>query len=695
MILKRLFVLCLMTTGLVISSKAQSYVLQDSDLTVDANGIITNCSYDFSNKNITIPNSVGGKAITGIADVNVFGSIKIFYSKGITNVVLPDGIKTIGENAFKGNDLTTVTLPNGLEKISESAFSGNDFAFKEIDIPNSVTYIGQYAFSMNGVDSIVLPTVTKTGFVGWINQDGVEYAGGTKVKYTGSEYRAVIKYTLKDEDVEVNADGLITSCSYDFEYTDIIIPGTLDGVVVKGIESKSWTGVFDSKGITSLELPNSLTHIGNYAFPDNELEEINIPAGVKYVGTQAFSSNNLASVDIPNSVIYIGQQAFWGIDSIVLPSPTEPGFEYWISSSGETFLGGTKIKPAYDYFEAKIVYTLQDADVRMIDGVIDSCLYDFSSKYIKIPDSLNNQRITGIANGSEPSFYNYLGVFSKKGIKEIQLPKFLISIGDYAFYDNELDSLIVLPDSVKQIGLDAFTLNSSFKGIVLPSPKQGNLICENWKDSYNNIYEVGDTVKNFYEISYSAQFTNPPGTSIISLSGSLDYEDVEINSTKNKVLTISNTGNSTINVSDIVLPEGYTADWESGEIKAEESQEVNITFSPTDIKSYAGTITVESDATLGENTIAISGTGIKDGTGLNNISKSKSLLVCPNPATTHLTIAAELQNALVAIFDLNGKLLFSQEMIDNKINISNLEKGIYVLKIANNKTNLQARFIKE
>jgi hypothetical protein len=693
MILKRLFLLCFIAS-VGISLKAQSYVLQDADLTVSAEGIITDCSYDFTNSDITIPNSVGGTDITGIADVNVFGTIKIFYAQGITNVNLPSGIKTIGNNAFKGNDITSITLPDGLERIGESALSGNDFSFTEVTIPNSVTFIGEYAFSMNGFDSITLPEVTVPGFIEWIDDNGNQYAGGTKVEYNGDEYRAKIQYTLKDEDVEVNTDGLITSCSYDFAYTDIIIPETLDGITVKGIEDKSWTGVFDSKGITSLQLPNTILHIGDYAFTDNELSSVIIPSNVKYIGTKAFSSNNMDSIDIPNSVTYIGQQAFWSIDSIVLPTPTEIGFEYWISSSGDIYQGGEKIKPSYDWFEAKIVYTLTSSDVRVINGVIDSCLYDFSSKYIKIPDSLDNQRIIGILNGTELSYSNYYGVFSNKDIKEIQFPNYIDSIGDYAFYENNLDSIILLPNSVKYIGLDAFTLNSSFKGVVLPSPTNGTLICENWIDNYSNIYEIGDTIKNFYERSYSAQFTYPPGTSIISLSGALDFEDVEVNSQESKVLTINNEGNSPFTVSNIVLPGGYSADWTNGEILAEDSQTVTITFTPTEEKTYSGMIKVVSDATTGIDSIEVSGMGTVT-TSIFNLSKSNNFQIHPNPATSCIILPIEVTYADIEIFSLNGKLKSKFVTTDNRLKIDGLEKGMYILKIRNNEINIQTKFIKK
>ncbi len=691
--LKKLFLSCLMICMGVLLA-AQSYVLQDSDLTVDTNGIITDCSYDFTNNDIIIPDSVNGTEITGIADVNVFGTVDIFYAQGISNVVLPSGIKTIGDNAFKGNDLTSVALPDGLLRIGESAFNNNDFAFTEIDIPNSVTFIGQYAFSMNAIDSIKLPVVSVPGFEGWIDNNGTEYEGGTTIEYNGNEYRAIINYTLQDDDVEVNEEGMISSCSYDFTYTDIIIPDTLDGVSIAGIEDKGFTGIFEYKGITSLQLPNTITYVGNNAFRSNELLSINIPGAVKYIGVNAFSSNNMDSVDIPNSVTYIGQQAFWGIDSIVLPTPNEFGFEYWISSNGNNYPGGEKVEPSYDWFEAKIIYTLTDADVQIHNGNIDTCMYDFSRKYIKIPDSLHNQRITGISNGKELTFYNYEGVFSHKGIKEVQLPNYIDSIGDYAFYENELDRLMILPDHIKYIGIDAFTLNSSFNGVVLPAPTNGSLICKNWIDNNNNVYEIGDTITNFYEKSYTAQFTYPPGTSFISLSDPLNFENVTVNTQSSKALTITNEGNTPFTVTNIVLPDGYTADWTNGEISNDSSQVVNITFSPIQEITYSGMIQVISNATDGIDSVSVSGTG-ENSTSTQDISISEKPSIYPNPASSYIILPVEFQNTEIEIFTLSGTLILRQELTDNRINIEDLKNGMYIVKIINNKINMQTEFIKQ
>ncbi len=100
-------------------------------------------------------------------------------------------------------------------------------------------------------------------------------------------------------------------------------------------------------------------------------------------------------------------------------------------------------------------------------------------------------------------------------------------------------------------------------------------------------------------------------TKIIGLSGSLAFGNVNIGSTATKTFTISNTGNTTLTVSSITYPTGYTGSWSSGTIAAGSSKSVTVTFKPTAVQTYSGTVTVNSDKTSGTNTIAISGAGIQ------------------------------------------------------------------------------------
>ena len=99
-------------------------------------------------------------------------------------------------------------------------------------------------------------------------------------------------------------------------------------------------------------------------------------------------------------------------------------------------------------------------------------------------------------------------------------------------------------------------------------------------------------------------------TRIISLSGDLNFGNVQVGTTSTKTLTISNTGNSTLTVTSISYPTGFSGSW-SGTISAGGSNNVPVTFSPTQAITYSGNLTVNSNATSGTNTKSVSGTGVQ------------------------------------------------------------------------------------
>ncbi|HLP36757.1 choice-of-anchor D domain-containing protein [Lacibacter sp.] len=118
----------------------------------------------------------------------------------------------------------------------------------------------------------------------------------------------------------------------------------------------------------------------------------------------------------------------------------------------------------------------------------------------------------------------------------------------------------------------------------------------------------------------------------ISLSGNLAFGNVAVGSTSQRTLTINNTGNAALNVSSINYPSGFSGNWNSGSIAAGSSQNVTVTFAPTAATSYSGTITVNSNASSGTNTIACSGTGISTTPStitISNVIRNNSTF--PNP----------------------------------------------------------------
>jgi hypothetical protein len=121
---------------------------------------------------------------------------------------------------------------------------------------------------------------------------------------------------------------------------------------------------------------------------------------------------------------------------------------------------------------------------------------------------------------------------------------------------------------------------------------------------------IADTYNQLIRSGTTGVVQSASNTRIIALSGNMNFGNVALNGTANSTLTISNNGNSTMTVTGISYPAGFSGDYSSGTIGAGDAQDVTVTFSPTAAATYGGNIVVAADETSGSDSIAASGTGV-------------------------------------------------------------------------------------
>jgi len=101
-------------------------------------------------------------------------------------------------------------------------------------------------------------------------------------------------------------------------------------------------------------------------------------------------------------------------------------------------------------------------------------------------------------------------------------------------------------------------------------------------------------------------------TRVIALSGDLAFGAVNVGSSSERTLTITNTGNAVLTVTSLTATGGLAdhirASWTSGAIAAGGSQAVRITFTPRSAGTFSGNVIVNADQTSGSNSIPMSGT---------------------------------------------------------------------------------------
>lgn len=397
-----------------------TYVVQSQDVTI-VDGVILEFVYDYEETSITIPETLQGQTVIGIADMTDEG---VFESKGITEVNFPANMQFIGDRAFKGNSIALLDLSHCTEfqRFGKMSFQSNAIAEIQLSCQETLEEIDDYAFSYNElghVDFTDFVALSRIGNYAFLNNfDG----------YTSELY--------------------LNNCV------------SLDTIGNMAFEMNYFTSI-DFTGCSSLR------YIGSGAFFQNSISELDLSplTSLEVIDVQAFSHNSISSVDVSSceSLYRIGYWAFSNnpdLEQFFLPA--NPGMNpyFWRGEDDNTY----SAEDAISNFESEYVmpvYVLKDEDVTMSNGYITACHVDFpvDRTYLIFPDVLDNQPVWGVAHGDYYSGASH-GVFEGKDIERVFFNSEIKLIGDYAFKDNVITSLpLGAYANLLQIGVEAFASN--------------------------------------------------------------------------------------------------------------------------------------------------------------------------------------------------------------------------------------------
>ena len=344
-------------------------LINDTCFTIN-NNTITGYSNTCS-KDVIIPSKINGITITTIGQ-------SAFSSKGITSLSMPNTITTINRQAFLNNNLTHLEIPSSVVSIGHGAFNNNqlpdDEAFiyarrsdgsennttivsyggakkENVEIPEGVEIINNLAFFNTGLISVHFPSTLTTinaeafrinrltsltipssvtslapnafnanqlpsneAFIYKRNSDGSEDKT-TLISYGGAKRENVVI----PEGVEI-IDNAFTWIS---DLKSVTFPSTLLRII---------NSAFKECGLTSLNIPSSVTYIEPGVFNNNQLSDEeafiyarNSDGSIDYTTLISYGGANRDNIIIPDSVKTISAEAFYGnsIKEIVIPENIE------------------------------------------------------------------------------------------------------------------------------------------------------------------------------------------------------------------------------------------------------------------------------------------------------------------------------------------------------------------------------------
>ena len=376
--------------------------------------------------------------------------------KGITSVVIPNTVTYVGEYAFYGLSVEKVTF--GGKGFSSVTIGDNAFAMcKQLsevvfETGSQISVIGEKAFSgCTALDRFTISSsvteIRDSAFENCTSLDTVTFEGGKKPLELG---RNVFYNCAKLSTVEIPSNvskipGIFSGCT---SLTEVKVD--TNNPYFTSVE-----GIVFNKDKTEIVY-----------YPQGRGGEYRIPQTVTTIAAGVFNGNtSLSLLVIPNTVSYIGEEAFKGtnIGKILFEGDTYAD-ELVIAKSAfqkAYFEGYDFVLPAHtkeigEYAFAEIYYqkiVLNEG----LETIGDYAFYypsNDNGAVLEIPASVVS--IGKYCFSGETLESSYVTAHRFVTVAFTAENSKLTTIGDYAFYKNTRLTSVTLPDSVKTIGNYAF-----------------------------------------------------------------------------------------------------------------------------------------------------------------------------------------------------------------------------------------------
>ena len=410
------------------------------------------CStYPTVETSISIPSTV---TISGINyNVTSIANSAFYNSDYITSIEIPNTVTSIGTNAFNDCDaLSNVDLSNALTSIGSKAFYDCD-ALSSIELPNALTSIGEYAFySCSILSDIEIPasvtTIGNYAFYYCTKLGGVTFAENSQLATIGN-YAFAGNSSNYMQFTSIEIPSSVTSIgNYAFQYCTKLANITFEEN--SQLASIGQYAFQNCTSLTNIELPSTLTSISGYAFY-NCTKLLSIRCFAEAVPTTASTAFNNApsnmSIQVPEN-------------SVDLYKAASPWNNYKVTKMYDAIAGDNI---TIDYGNYSLKFTIVGFEPIVCEVLCTT--KPSSATAITIPSSVTISGmecdVTALANDAFKYGYWY--------ITDVEIPNTVTRIGNYAFYHCYDMASIEIPESVTTIGQYAFSSCSDLTNVKIPN----------------------------------------------------------------------------------------------------------------------------------------------------------------------------------------------------------------------------------